>query len=452
MCIGGYEVDEVPVLVDNERVTGITTLLNKIYTDLQIRQKNPTNKRQVLPVGNSVFVVIEPIKKVINNYVGKSFIGKMKYPPSRQGKSIDVRLGKYGKGEGRISIKEAKEKFSEVRKASKEQGLDPRIILKNEKNKEIINSYNPTLSAAVEGFWNNNPQWSETTKTDYYRRIYNQIMNPEKGGFAPETPIKEFAWVNGGREKCLKWLEQEKPRAEKNALRNLMVLRGILDWGIDRGWINPPNAAMTSKNTKSHTKALSNPFLEWDEMDIFIKHLNQYGEEKSFLVVNALKLLMLTGLRTNTLVQLEFKEIDEENNMLVIPEEKMKRKEVHYVPLTEKMREIIELMRNINQVHSYMFFNHRGGNQPYLQQNSLNNLITRLDGGRYKRKQTAHGFRAFMNTHGIDELGYEKDIIRRCLHHAVGNKVERAYNHAKYFGERRAFMNDWSSALVKKGL
>jgi integrase len=116
------------------------------------------------------------------------------------------------------------------------------------------------------------------------------------------------------------------------------------------------------------------------------------------------------------------------------------------------MREIIELMRNINQVHSYMFFNHRGGNQPYLQQNSLNNLITRLDGGRYKRKQTAHGFRAFMNTHGIDELGYEKDIIRRCLHHAVGNKVERAYNHAKYFGERRAFMNDWSSALVKKGL
>ena len=116
------------------------------------------------------------------------------------------------------------------------------------------------------------------------------------------------------------------------------------------------------------------------------------------------------------------------------------------------MREIIELMRNVNKVHSYMFFNHRGGNQPYLQQNSLNNLITRLDGGRYKRKQTAHGFRAFMNTHGVEKLGFDKDIIRRCLHHAVGNKVERAYNHAKYFGERRAFMNDWSSALVEKGL
>ena len=119
--------------------------MKKIYKDLEIRKKKPTDKRQVLPVGDAVFVVIEPIKNVINNYVGKSLIGKCKFPPSRLGKSIDVRLGKYGIGEGRITIKEAKEKFSEVRKASKAQGLDPRIILKNEEKKEVINANNPTL-------------------------------------------------------------------------------------------------------------------------------------------------------------------------------------------------------------------------------------------------------------------------------------------------------------------
>ena len=432
---------------------GNTRLLKKIYNDLEIKKKKPTNKRQVLPVGDAVFVVIEPVKNIINNYSGKSLIGKCKFPPSRLGKSIDVRLGKYGIGKDRISIKKAKEKFIEVRIASKAQGLDPRIILKNETNKKVINEINPTLLSAVEGWVNNNSQWSKTTKTDYERRIYNQIMNPDKGGFAPDTPIKDFAWSNGGRDKCLSWLEQEQPRAEEQARRNFMVLRNILEWSIDRGWLNPPNSAMNSKNTRSNRKAVSNPFLGWDEIDNFIRDVNAYEEEgKSLLVVNALKLCMLTGLRTNTLVQLEFKEIDEKNNMLVIPEEKMKRKEIHYVPLTEKIREIIKKMKKINKVHSYIFFNHRGGNQPYIQQGSLNNLITKLDGGRYKRKQTAHGFRAFMNTHGIDELGYDKDIIRRCLHHAVGNKVERAYNHAKYFGERREFMEEWSNALVKKGL
>ncbi len=59
-----------------------------------------------------------------------------------------------------------------------------------------------------------------------------------------------------------------------------MIFRGILDWSIDRGWINPPNAAMTSKNTKSFAKVVSNPFLEWDKMDIFIKSFIPLSLEK----------------------------------------------------------------------------------------------------------------------------------------------------------------------------
>ena len=49
-----------------------------------------------------MFVVIEPIKNVNNNYVGKSLIGRCKFPHERSGKSIDVKLGKYGIGEGRV--------------------------------------------------------------------------------------------------------------------------------------------------------------------------------------------------------------------------------------------------------------------------------------------------------------------------------------------------------------
>ncbi len=46
-------------------------------------------------------------------------------------------------------------------------------------------------------------------------------MNPEKGGFAPETPIKEFAWLSGGREKCLTWLEQEKKKSRTKRVKKL---------------------------------------------------------------------------------------------------------------------------------------------------------------------------------------------------------------------------------------
>ena len=60
--------------------------------------------------------MIEPVKNIIKNYSAKSLIGEYKFPPSREGKSIDVKLGKYGIGKDRISIKKAKEKFKSAYK------------------------------------------------------------------------------------------------------------------------------------------------------------------------------------------------------------------------------------------------------------------------------------------------------------------------------------------------
>ena len=58
-----------------------TRLLTKISNDLEIKKKKPTNRRQVLPVGDAVFVVIEPVKNIINNYSDKSLIKKCKFRP-----------------------------------------------------------------------------------------------------------------------------------------------------------------------------------------------------------------------------------------------------------------------------------------------------------------------------------------------------------------------------------
>ena len=430
--------------------------MRKTYTDLEVRKFRlpPDGKRRNLPVGESVYVVVEPVKNPNNNYVGKSFIGRCKFPPSRQGKQIDIRLGSYGIGRGRISIKEAKDKFRKVRDESDVSGLDPREILKKEKNKEVINEYVPTFQQAVEGWFNQNDEiWSRTTKIDYKRRVFNLIFNDKVGGFDINLPVKSLSWENNGRDKVLTWFDREKKRANKNAGRNLMCLRGIFEWSIDRGWLKHPNPAMTSKNTRVSKKENPNPFLSWDEMDEFIELINEAEIEGSnLLVVNALKMAMFTGLRTGSLVQLEFNEIDNKNNMIEIPASKMKRDEIHYVPLTKPMREIIQKLERVNKDFGYMFYSHRGNKQPYMREGTINNFIVRIKNGEYFGRQTAHGFRQFMMTNGIDVLKYDERTIDRHLHHAVGSKVERAYNHAKYFQQRRDFMEDWSNALVKKGL
>ena len=90
--------------------------MKKVYTDLEVRQFKPTKKREVLSVGDGVFVVVEPIKNQVNKFIGKSLIGKCRFPPSRKGKQIDIRLGLYGRGEGYVTIKQAKVTFSSLKK------------------------------------------------------------------------------------------------------------------------------------------------------------------------------------------------------------------------------------------------------------------------------------------------------------------------------------------------
>ena len=48
------------------------------------------------------------VKYIINNYSWKSLIGKYKFPRLREGKNIDVWLGKFKIGKGIISIKKEK--------------------------------------------------------------------------------------------------------------------------------------------------------------------------------------------------------------------------------------------------------------------------------------------------------------------------------------------------------
>jgi integrase len=44
-------------------------------------------------------------------------------------------------------------------------------------------------------------------------------------------------------------------------------------------------------------------------------------------------------------------------------------------------------------------------------------------------------------------MGYRPDAIEAQLAHSDQNSVRRAYNHATYFDERKAMMQDWGDHL-----
>ena len=158
-------------------------------TDSQIRALPPGTKRQKKSCGDSLYVVVEPISKG----GGKSFIGITRFPPrspNNGGKWIEVRIGPYGKGTGKWSLREAKEEWSAIRTWSRENGKDPRERKREQQTLLVQKTTSPTLEQACESFLSDWTSANERGKREYRNLLWNQVL-PE---FGAKTPVEQFSW------------------------------------------------------------------------------------------------------------------------------------------------------------------------------------------------------------------------------------------------------------------
>ena len=422
----------------------------------QIQALEPTDKRQKKSCGDSLFLVVEPKHKSKN---GKSFIGVMRFPPTKNGKQIEVRIGKFGNGLNEWSLKQAKDEWLKIKTLSKEKGIDPRVLRKADQPDYKQGLDTITIGYACDKFYEVNTTyglskekvWGRSTAADYKNRIYNQILNPSDGGFKRDTPIKDFEWVNGGRKKLFDMRENIQKRGSlRQADRNFGVCKRIFEYAIDRGWLMEPNPAKSSQETRSKLTVKHNPHLKWEELDKLCSDINENRNNSQPEVVQATKFVLLTAMRVGTVAPLEWKELNEKENVWCIPYEKMKyqRNEDFYVPMTKQMWSIVETMRPITGNTDYVFYSPRSKNK-HLNPSSINAFLKRLG---YADRLTGHGIRGTVLTANEDVLKFEKNIVRIQMSHKVMDSVERAYNHATYWKKRVEFMETWSEEMEKKGL
>jgi integrase len=65
----------------------------------------------------------------------------------------------------------------------------------------------------------------------------------------------------------------------------------------------------------------------------------------------------------------------------------------------------------------------------------------------YKGDMTGHGFRALAMTTLKERLGYRHEVVDRQLAHAQKDKLESAYDRAKFLEERREMMQCWADYI-----
>ncbi|EDL69098.1 integrase, phage family [Vibrio campbellii HY01] len=135
-------------------------------------------------------------------------------------------------------------------------------------------------------------------------------------------------------------------------------------------------------------------------------------------------------------------EIDWENNIWVIPAERMKKRREHRIPLTEQMLTLLEVIRPISGHREFIFPSDRDPKKPCNSQ-TANMALKRMG---FRNRLVSHGLRSLAST-TLNEQGFDRDLIEASLAHVDDNQVRSAYNRTDYLERRRPMMCWWSEHI-----
>lgn len=156
----------------------------------------------------------------------------------------------------------------------------------------------------------------------------------------------------------------------------------------------------------------------------------------------AMKLLMLTFVRTGELIGAKWEEIKWDKEEWHIPAERMKMKRPHVVPLSHQTHAILKELLAITGDKKHIF------HSPASKSMHISNgtVLMGLRRMGYKNSMTGHGFRTLASTI-LNEKNYPPDVIERQLAHEDGDKIRAAYNRAEYLLERKKMMQEYADYL-----
>lgn len=156
------------------------------------------------------------------------------------------------------------------------------------------------------------------------------------------------------------------------------------------------------------------------------------------IAARCLEFTILTAARTNESIGATWGEVDMESKVWTIPEERMKAKKKHSVPLSDACLELLIKMKAI-QTNDFIFPGQRNG----LSNMAMLKLLARMD----RKDLTVHGFRSSFSDWVAETTNYSTEVREMSLAHTIKNQADSAYRRGELLQKRFNLMNDWASYL-----
>lgn len=388
-------------------------------TDTEIKKAKAGEKELSLWDGDGLFIRIKPSGKKIWYFNYKTPAGN---------KRTKTSLGVYP----HVTLAMARSMRDEYLSLLA-QGIDPQ--LSNAEKAESAKKDSENTLRLVADRWlkdkRKNSDISDDHAEDIWRSLERNIF-PSLG----ETPIKEI------RPKMLKeHLDPIEKRGVLETLRRVISrLNEIFRYAATEELIefNPAdNLLQRFKKPKKQNM----PALKPSELPRLMTILQ--GASIRLETRCLIEWQLLTWVRPGEAVRARWADIDFDSMEWVIPENFMKMKRSHTVPLSKQAIAVLEKMKPISSHRPWVF---PGIKTPahHMHEQTANAALIRMGLG---GELVAHGMRSIARTAAAESAKFRNEILEAALAHGKKNAIEAAYNRAEYIKERVVLMEWWGDFI-----
>ena len=410
----------------------------KPLSDLQVRRITRVGWHAVGGVAGLLLQVRKPTKE--GAQMPRSWILRIKVGDQRQ----PIGLGSYPQ----VSLAYAREQAGKLASEAK-QGVNLKAKKRAERSSLLsAAAKNKTFKECAEAYMDahssdytsdkHRKQWPATLETYAYPVIGNMlvsdiVMRDVRNVLEQETVVD----INT---KGKLWYVKT-----ETAKRLLGRIKTVLDYATVNDYRSGTNPAQWTgylstqlPSPKNLQKKEHHPAVPYQQIGDFMSKLRSNPS----LSAKALEFLILTAVRSGSVRNAEWSEIDLKNFLWIIPAEHTKARQEHRVPLQPQT---IRLLKSLPKLAgTNLIFPSRTGKP--LSDMAFSQLMR---GMRERSELTVvavpHGFRSTFRDWAAELTSYPDEIRKAASGHTVGDAVKEAYQRTDLLEKRRRLMNEWSN-------
>ena len=307
---------------------------------------------------------------------------------------------------------------------------DPGLAKKEEKRQQIMRGNNTFEAVAREWHEQQRHRWTDRHANKVLNSLVNNIF--QSLGSRPIAEISPVELLD-----VLRVIEHR--GALVVARETLQRCSAVFRYAIAscRAESNP---AADLQGALKPPKERHYASLSADDLPEFLTKLDQFDGYK--VTQLAMRLLLLTFVRTVELRGARWDEFDLDKKLWRISAGRMKMGVEHLVPLSDQAIDVLKALQPITGRYDLLLPGRTNINKP-MSENTVLFALYRMG---YHGKATGHGFRSTASTL-LNEMQYPSDVIERQLAHGERDKVRAAYNNAQYLDQRTEMMQAWADYL-----